>query len=94
MARLWFKRHRYGFGWTPATWQGWMVVTSAMGVVIAASLLLMQVTAPPGTWWPTGLFILVVLATIASLVGITLTKGPSPRWRWGRQPGDDPEEDF
>ena len=22
----WFKRKLYGWGWTPATWQGWLVL--------------------------------------------------------------------
>ena len=22
---IWFKRKTYGWGWTPATWQGWVI---------------------------------------------------------------------
>ena len=22
----WFRAHRYGFGWTPARWEGWVVM--------------------------------------------------------------------
>jgi hypothetical protein len=31
----WFKRKRYGWGFTPATWQGWAVVLGYLIVVIA-----------------------------------------------------------
>jgi hypothetical protein len=24
--KLWFKAKRYGFGWTPCSWEGWVVV--------------------------------------------------------------------
>ncbi len=24
--KLWFKAKRYGWGWTPVTWQGWLVI--------------------------------------------------------------------
>ncbi|MGH2575573.1 MAG: hypothetical protein ACRDFC_07730, partial [Ignavibacteria bacterium] len=24
--KYWFKRKKYGFGWNPASWQGWVVL--------------------------------------------------------------------
>jgi len=32
--RQWFRRRRIGFGWRPATWQGWLITAAAAGLVI------------------------------------------------------------
>lgn len=93
MARLWFKRHRYGFGWTPASWQGLAVVLAApLTVLVAAALV--DALAPQDAWWPLPLLVIVSVATAGALVWVAAATGPRPRWRWGRRPGDDPAEDF
>ncbi len=33
MEKPWFKRKRYGWGWTPATWQGWLIIAFYVGSV-------------------------------------------------------------
>ena len=42
------------------------------------------------SWWS--------LAAIAFGTGllllVTILKGPSPRWRWGPRPEDNPDEDY
>jgi len=35
--KLWFKAKRYGWGWTPACWQGWLVLGVYFAVLIAPS---------------------------------------------------------
>jgi hypothetical protein len=36
----WFRRKRWGYGWTPCTWQGWVVtaffIAAVMGIGFAA----------------------------------------------------------
>lgn len=34
--KLWFGNKRYGYGWVPNTWQGWMLV-GIYGIVATAS---------------------------------------------------------
>ena len=79
--RLWFRAKRYGWGWEPATWQGWavMLVWSALvvvGFVIvdshAASTSAMLLIAIPNT---------IILS--AMLVVVCYCTGETPRWRWG-----------
>jgi hypothetical protein len=36
----WFKRKRYGWGWTPTTWQGWAVVVALVAAVAVAGFAL------------------------------------------------------
>lgn len=33
MQKLWFKAKEYGYGWYPATWQGWVVLAAYVGVL-------------------------------------------------------------
>ena len=34
----WFKRKLYGWGWTPATWQGWLSTFVFIGLVLIVVL--------------------------------------------------------
>ena len=34
----WFKRKLYGWGWTPATWQGWLLTFLFIGIVLILAL--------------------------------------------------------
>src|SRR3989344_4551255 len=81
---LWFKRKLYGFGWTPARWQGWMVTAGfafAIGFVVARFL----TTVAPGT--PVDVLIFQLLVPVAALTGLLIficyKKGEKPRWQWG-----------
>jgi hypothetical protein len=33
----WFRRKRFGYGWTPANWQGWVVTLAFVLVIIGLS---------------------------------------------------------
>ena len=41
-SKLWFKAKRYGWGWTPSAWQGWMVLlvylVSVLGIAFCLKL--------------------------------------------------------
>ncbi len=40
MNKIWFKRKRYGYGWYPATWEGWVVLLAyiLVALLLATSL--------------------------------------------------------
>lgn len=40
----WFRKRRFGWGWTPIRWQGWVVVLIALVSLVAASALIEDVT--------------------------------------------------
>lgn len=89
----WFKRRRYGWGFVPVTWQGWLVVIGY--VVIVAGLAPAFLDAPEADQAKElGFFLVFLAAATSGLISISLARGPRPRWRWGKKPGDDPEEDF
>ncbi len=75
----WFAAKTYGYGWTPNTWQGWMVVLVYMIVVIAGTLV--SVDEDAITNLP--LFLASLIIPTLLLVWISYKKGPKPSWRWG-----------
>lgn len=91
---FWFKRRRYGYGWIPTTWQGWLVVISFIVIVFSSSILLLK-DVPENTYQSeVGVFFTVVFLSILALVFISHRKGPKPKWRWGKKKSDNPKLDF
>ena len=78
--RIWFKAKLYGWGWTPATWQGWLAMVVYIVVIEASTL---------GLLWrhvSTGRVIAAIAVGVAATVGLGILcyrRGDPPRWRWG-----------
>lgn len=84
MARpLWFKRKTYGWGWTPATWQGWAIVGIYTGGILSLAVRLDE--TDPNGWM--NFFMPLIGMTLVLLV-ITYLTGEKPRWQWGQKPTD------
>lgn len=62
-------------------------------ILLAASLQLPAKPDQPSTGQMVRFIVTVALAIFA-LVAISYAKGPQPRWRWGKKPTDNPDEDF
>lgn len=75
---VWFKRKTYGWGWTPATWQGWAVLGIYTGGVLTI-FLDSETYADPN---PPAFLLLFILT--AFLLTVTLLTGERPRWQWGK----------
>lgn len=78
--KLWFRAKRYGWGWTPSTWQGWTVLVLYLAVVLVAALIM--ATRPSLDLVYCAGMLLGVLATLG-LAYIAYRTGDPPRWRWG-----------
>jgi hypothetical protein len=76
----WFKAKLYGWGWTPATWQGWVVLGSYIVLVLFFGLTL-DPTSPPREVAFT--FLIPVAFLTISLIRICYKTGEKPRWQWG-----------
>lgn len=86
---LWFKRRRYGWGWTPVVWQGWLNVVVYLFILIPSNLYFMN-----GSKKGILIFLgILILATLILLL-VSFWKGPTPKWRFGKREDDDPNEDF
>ena len=92
--KYWFKRRRYGYGWVPVSYQGWLTITGYLAVLLITSFTLLKDTTR-NTYTPeVNLFILLVAICTAILIVIARAKGPSPKWRWGQKSSDDPDKDW
>lgn len=87
----WFKRKRYGYGWVPATWQGWLVIVMYSILVLLGALFLTRENASEGD--NILVFATSFVVATGTLLVITHYTGPKPKWRWGKKPTDNPKED-
>jgi len=90
MKNFWFKRRRYGYGWVPVTWQGFVAIIIYVGLIIGVAAL-MDGEMSGGE--VTSYLVFVIIATLLLMV-VGFCYGPKPKWRWGSKPSDNPEEDF
>lgn len=84
MTQLWFKAKRYGWGWTPSSIEGWIVVAIFVVLVTAGVVVfLTQLRAGADPFRAGLLFALWIAVLVGVLIAIGCAKGEPPRWRWG-----------
>ena len=91
--KYWSKRKRYGWGWTPVTWQGWTMVFVWLIIVLGSSFILSgsaKNEMSPEGW----VYLSIVFLSTIPLILLSYKTGPKPRWRWGKKDDDNPDEDF
>ena len=93
MKKIWFKNKTYGFGWTPCTWQGWVImlffiVLLTMNVLVLIPNDLTPVPVTSDIIW----FFIREAILITALIYICYQTGEKPEWRWGRKIKDTREE--
>lgn len=76
----WFKAKLFGWGWTPATWQGWAVLAGYVLLVVLFALTIDE-NSPTNEVFFT--FILPVVILTLTLIRICYKTGEKPSWRWG-----------
>jgi hypothetical protein len=89
----WMKRRRYGWGWTPITWQGWLFTVLQTAILLTAASQMPQKPAQPSAAQLVKLIVTLLCVGI-SLVLVGSLTGPKPHWRWGKSDSDNPDEDF
>lgn len=73
--KLWFKAKMYGWGWTPCSWQGWILL------LIWAVFFVFSMKTLDHEWLKN---LIVVFLLTAGLIYICYRKGEKPCWRWGK----------
>jgi hypothetical protein len=79
-SQLWFRRKRYGWGWTPSTWQGWLSVAVFIFLVTVLSLRVDEYSTDSFVMMQ---FILPVVVLVIAFMVLAYIKGESPKWQWG-----------
>ncbi len=78
--KYWFKAKWYGWGWTPATWQGWLSTVVYISLLVAFSLTINDNSTDREVAFTFGLP--ATLLTVAFL-WLAYKKGEKPGWHWG-----------
>lgn len=77
---LWFKAKLFGWGWTPATWQGWITLIIYLVLVFFISS---QINESINTEKVIFTFILPLIILTAAFIILVVKKGEKPKWSWG-----------
>lgn len=78
--KLWFKRKLYGWGWTPATWQGWTSTGLFLSIIFLLSFRVEGISSGKEVFLR---FVLPVVALTILFILLAHKKGEKPRWQWG-----------
>jgi hypothetical protein len=81
MKNIWFKRKWYGWGWYPATWQGWCITVLYIALVVLFGLTLDESSPPQEIAFTFGIPVLLLTITF---IQIAYRTGEKPRWQWGK----------
>lgn len=81
--KYWFKAKNYGWGWYPASWQGWTVLVVFAGILIyrAVKVEAMFDTTTSVVWR----YMFESFLIIIPLLVICYLTGEKPEWRWGKK---------
>lgn len=83
MGRPWFKAKQYGWGWYPASWQGWTCMTAHIAVIVASIYLMHRYGEVSAYTVPFAL--LAAISSSLALVAVAWKKGETPHWNWGKK---------
>ena len=81
----WFKRKLYGWGWTPATWQGWLTVFLYVVLVLAFGLTIDNNSSVKEIAFTC---VLPITFLTITLIRICYKRGEKPKWQWGSDKKD------
>ena len=85
--KKWFKAKRYGWGWRPCSWQGWIIMIAYTLVLLSSAV---QLDAKSHSVSDTLInFAIVFIPVTLLLIVICYVKGDRPYWRWGEDKGTD-----
>lgn len=79
--RYWFRARLYGWGWTPARFEGWLVLVFFFAAIIGNAFRIDGMQHSVSDTLMT--FIPETFALVALLIGLCYLTGEKPRWQWG-----------
>lgn len=79
--KLWFRRKTYGWGWTPITWEGWLItfVVVVIPVLIRMTLKALEFERSAQYFYTWASVPILLMA----LILICFRFGEKPKWQWG-----------
>jgi len=80
MTKIWFKAKKYGYGWYPATWQGWLVILFYF-IILIPLIYIFETDVEKYLIF----YLLSVFFITGLLIYISYKKGEKASWRWGNK---------
>jgi len=90
MKRYWFKRKLFGWGWQPATWEGWLVIVIFAALIIGNFVFRYADVINLDDAYVYR-FVAETFGLSFLLILICVRTGEKPRWQWGKRI-EDPED--
>lgn len=81
--RVWFKAKRFGWGWTPSTAEGWIVIGMFLAAILGSTIGLVRFRPDPPTVGVVAEHMGFAFALVAVVIAICWKTGEKPSWRWG-----------
>ena len=78
----WFKRKLYGWGWTPATLAGWVVLLIFIAFIVWSGISFSNIKDPSSS--DLFIFYTKIVISVIILIIVCFIKGEKPKWTWGR----------
>ena len=81
--KLWFRAKRYGWGWVPCTWEGWLTVLVFVVLMVwdAKTFAGVKNSTNSQLAW----FLIRTAFLVAALLYVCYEKGEKGGWRWGNK---------
>ncbi len=76
--RHWFVAKQYGWGWTPATWEGWVIMLAYLYALTIDFIALVH-----SSGFSMLRYLLNAFFLTAFLIAVCYVTGEKPSWRWG-----------
>lgn len=80
--KLWFKAKTYGWGWTPCSWEGWLITLLYIVLLVLFGLTLDEASPVREVMFT---FVLPVTLLTIAFIRVAYKKGEKPGWRWGNK---------
>ncbi len=77
----WFKRKLYGWGWTPATREGWGILVLFAGLIVFNFIRIDRASHSASDTLIN--FVPQTIIVVSILIVICYKTGEKPKWQWG-----------
>lgn len=77
--KYWFKAKTYGYGWCPATWQAWLIISVYL-IILVALIYIFETDIKKYLVS----YLIAILVLTGLLIYISYKKGEPTKWRWGK----------